>query len=155
MSVYTNKPICTHLRVDEWRAGEVLCDGERDEPEHGEAAVPELGIGGHDATAPRLGALPLEQRHQRRDGQCCHHVGEPRLAGPACDLREEVVPARGGLHGEGGHEADHGETAVDALGCRAAERQRVPETRAARLAVVRLHRCMEREQVRITGRKVK
>jgi hypothetical protein len=108
----------SYLRVDEWRAGEVLCYGKRDEAEHGEAAVPELG------------ALPLEQRHQRRDGQRRHYVREPRLARPARDLRQEAVPARGGFHGERGHEADHGEPAVDALGCRPAERQRVPEARA-------------------------
>jgi hypothetical protein len=114
--------IRSYLRVDEWRAGQVLCDGKRDEAEHGEAAVPELGAGGHGATAPRLGALPLEQRR--------HHVREPRLARPARDLRQEAVPARGGFHGERGHEADHGEPAVDALGCRPAERQRVPEARA-------------------------
>jgi hypothetical protein len=142
----------SYLRVDEWRAGEVLCYGKRDEAEHGEAAVPELGAG-----APRLGALPLEQRHQRRDGQRRHYVREPRLARPARDLRQEAVPARGGFHGERGHEADHGEPAVDALGCRPAERQRVPETRAARLAAVwlqtRMHAASGLEYNQ--GRKVK
>jgi len=58
-----------YLHVDEGRAGDVLGDGERDEPEHGEAAVPEFGVGAHDAAAPALGALPLEERHQRRHGE--------------------------------------------------------------------------------------
>ena len=118
-----------HLRVDEGRAGDVLGDGERHEPEHGEAAVPELGVGAHDAAAAGLGALPLEDRHQRRHGEhggCGREPGQPR---PAAGLREEA-PAAGRLDGERGHEADHGEPPVDALRGRAAERQRVPEPRA-------------------------
>jgi hypothetical protein len=122
--------------VDEGRAGDVLGDGERDEAEHGEAAVPELGVGAHDPTAPRLGALPLEHRHQGRHGQHRRRGREPRQPGPAAGLRQEAAAA-GRLDGERGDEADHGEPAVDALRCRAAERQRVPEAGLLRLGLGR------------------
>jgi len=115
-----------YLHVDEGSAGEVLGGSERDEPEHGEAAVPELGVGGHEAAAPGLGALPLEQRRQRRRGQHDGGVREPREPGAVAGLREEAVPA-GRLDGERGHETHHGEAPVDPLRRGAAERQRVPE----------------------------
>lgn len=37
----------------------VSSEGERDEAKHGEAAVPELGIGAHDGAAPGLGAVAV------------------------------------------------------------------------------------------------
>jgi hypothetical protein len=114
------------LHVDEGRAGKVLGDGERDEAEHGEAAVPELGVGGHEPAAPALGALPLEQRHQGRGGQDSGGVREPREAGAVAGLREDAVAA-GGLDGERGHEAHHRQPPVDPLRRGPAERQRVPE----------------------------
>jgi hypothetical protein len=120
-----------YLHVDQGRAGEVLGGRERDEPEHGEAAVPELGVGGHEAAAPVLGALPLEQRRQRRCGQHDGRVREPREPGAVADLREEAVSA-GRLDGERGHEAHHGEAPIDPLRRGAAERQRVPEPLARR-----------------------
>jgi hypothetical protein len=112
--------------VDEGRAGDVLGDGERDKAEHGEAAVPELGVGAHDSAAPRLGALPLQHRHQRRHGQHCRRGREQRQPRPAAGLRQEAAAA-GRLDGERGDEAHHGEPPVDALRCWAAERQRVPD----------------------------
>jgi hypothetical protein len=112
--------------VDEGRAGDVLGDGEGDEAEHGEAAVPELGVGAHDPAAPRLGALPLEHRHQRRHGQHRRRGREQRQPRPAASLRQEAAAA-GRLHGERGDKAHHGEPPVDALRSWAAERQRVPE----------------------------
>jgi hypothetical protein len=112
--------------VDEGRASDILGDGERDEAEHGEAAVPELGVGAHDTAAPRLGALPLEHRHQRRHRQHRRRGREPRQPGPAAGLRQEAAAA-GRFDGERGYEADHGEPAVDALRSWATERQRVPD----------------------------
>jgi hypothetical protein len=82
--------------VDEGRAGDVLGDGERDEAEHGEAAVPELGVGAHDPTAPRLGALPLEYRHQGRHGQHRRRGREQHASPdplPACDRRPPPLDA--------------------------------------------------------------
>ena len=125
-----------HLGVDERRAGEVLSEGERDEAEHGEAAVPELGVGAHDGAAPGLGAVPLQQRHQRRHGQHGGRGREPGQPGAAAGLREEA-PAAGRLDGERGHEAHHGEPAVDTLGSRPAERQRVPQPGDRRLRLGR------------------
>ncbi|GJN24708.1 hypothetical protein PR202_gb12463 [Eleusine coracana subsp. coracana] len=122
--VHTN--LRTLLHVDEGRAGDVLGDGERDEPEHGEPPVPELGVGAHEPIAPLLGALPLEQRHQRCHGKhrrCGREPGQPR---PAAGLREEAAAA-GRLDGERRDEADHGEPPVDAFRGRAAERHRVPQ----------------------------
>jgi hypothetical protein len=119
------------LHVDEGRAGKVLGDGERDEAEHGEAAVPELGVGGHEPAAPALGALPLEQRHQGRGGQDSGGVREPREAGAVAGLREDAVAA-GGLDGERGHEAHHRQPPVDPLRRGPAERQRVPEPQLLR-----------------------
>ncbi|KAF8713493.1 hypothetical protein HU200_028271 [Digitaria exilis] len=118
----------TSLRVDEGHAGEVLGGGERDEPEHGEASVPDLGVGGEQPAAPALDGLPLQQRRQRRGGEDDGGVGEPRQPRAVAGLRKEPVAA-GRLDGERGDEAHHGETPVDPLRRWAAERQRVPEPR--------------------------
>jgi len=111
------------------RAGKVLGDGERDKSNHSEASVPELGVGGHDPAAPALGALPLEHRRQRRGGEDDGGVREPREPRAVAGLREEAVAA-GGLDGERGHEAHHGQPPVDPLRRGPAERQRVPASRA-------------------------
>ena len=120
-----------YLHVDEGRAGKVLGDGERDEPEHGESAVPELGVGGHEPAAPALGALPLEHRRQRRGGQDDGGVREPGEPRAVPGLREEAVAACR-LDGERRHEAHHRQPPVDPLRRRPAERQRVPEPRRLR-----------------------
>ncbi|CAN6165319.1 unnamed protein product [Urochloa humidicola] len=99
MQLYARSPAEPCLGVDEWRAGEVLGERERDETQHGEAAVPELGVGAHDAAAPRLGALPPEHRHQRRHGEHGRRGREPGEPGPAPGLRQEA-PAAGRLDGQ-------------------------------------------------------
>jgi hypothetical protein len=60
----------------------------RDEPEDGEVAVPDLGVGAHDAAAPgfsavsRIGTTAVEHHDRRR---------EPGELGPAPGLREEAT----------------------------------------------------------------